>query len=168
MRKIGILAVVAIVATLEACGGGGGPTGPSGTDVTGTYAGSHAFSVTLNGSTVSFSCTGTFVVSQASGGTISGTLTLDPCSQLDITETSSLPFTGTYSNGTLTFTVAGQDQFIQAFASQGCTITQVDDAFAGTLANGRVQATFDAAATCESSDFNGDIQFTWTVDMTRP
>ncbi len=137
-----------------------GTTGPGATF---RYSGNHTITIVQGNSSISVECT-LAISTNAEQGAFTGTLTLDPCGALELTETINIAIQGTITGQTVTFTFPLLSQFVDGFEDQtSCTATRVDGGFAGTVVSGRIQAAFTADFTCEE----GPGSLTWTVDVTK-
>lgn len=168
MRATRIPALVAALAVV-ACNGDGGPTGTDATpDVRGTYEATHTFTVILGGLESNAICTGTVQISRSSDGEIAGTVTIAPCEIPGATEPLALttPMSGTITMlGQISFTLLGQEGIVSGFEEAGCTVTRIDDAFAGSVQGTMLTATLTAEATCEEGV--GEFDIAWRIEGTR-
>jgi hypothetical protein len=158
-RTLGLV-LLAIAAT--ACDGSG-PSGSSGSEFEGRYTGTHRFS--FGGVVADITCTGSVVIINVSGTAMTGTLTLDPCQGFDTTG-GTIPISGTLAgSGSLSFTIPGQEQFVEDVSAAGCNVTRVDPAFSGAVVNQNLDAAFTATVVCPPEP--AEIPFAWQVDMTK-
>src|SRR5918996_4323775 len=107
VRMLGL--VLTIIAA--ACDGGG-PSGTPGSGFEGRYTGAHRFS--FGGVSPDINCTGSVVIVDVRGTTLSGTLTIDPCPQLQSPNTVTTVISGTISSsGSMSFTIPGLEAFVE-------------------------------------------------------
>lgn len=163
MRATRSIAVLAVLAVALACGGGdggGGPTGP--VTVTGTYEGTHSFSL----GPVPFDqpCEGRVTIGQQSGASFTGTLTVDNtgiCADFG----DSGAITGTVEGNQVRFDLDGFG-IEELLAGIGCVPTQPESLFIGRLEGDRLTVTLSRDFTCPDQGIPS-VTVTWSIDATR-
>jgi hypothetical protein len=154
------LVTLAVVAA--ACGGSG-PSGPGG-DVE-RYGGNHRFTFTIEGVPFEFVCTGSLVIIEVRGTTLTGTMTIDPSSAQCASLAGTTSISGTLaSNGTITFATPDQDELADSFeVSTGCSVSRIDEAFTGSLQNRQVDVSFTLTGQCPE----GQVDIVWRIVMVK-
>lgn len=152
-----------VLAAVLAAACSSGPSGPSG-GTAGRYSGIHSFTITAEGNPEIFNCGGRLVISNVTGSTVTGTLTLNACPPF-LAQTGTTTLSGTFIDGQLTVTIPNLSLFTEFFADEGCTVTRLDPGWTGTLQGGRIDVRFTASFTCPTTV--GTNQFVWRIDMQK-
>lgn len=149
---------------LAACSEDGSPTGGEGGDgtaVEGIYTGT--FSVTLSG--IRVDCPGSVTITNQSGASFSGTLSVGVCGEFITDPLPPVPISGTVDqNGQTTFSFSSGDIEELLGDLQDCEIVRIDDGFVGVFAGNNLTATLSGDLNCAGI---GQIAVALSVNANR-
>ncbi len=160
MRMRALLAL-GILGSACGGGGGGGPIAPP-VSVTGTYAVEHTF--LLEGLPITEQpCTGTLEISEQTGNTFSGTVTLDP-----VGECAGIggegQVSGTLGGSQVSLTISGIDDPLAALQ---CAITGGVAAHTGTISSTTISVSRQIEGSCTIGGETIDVQVVWQIEGTK-
>ncbi|HEY7472343.1 MAG TPA: hypothetical protein VIE68_08350 [Gemmatimonadota bacterium] len=151
-----------VIATVLACGGGGGgnPMGPPAANVVGHYSITHRGTLTGLGEVAS--CPGDLDITNQTGNSFSGTITIT-----DTEECHGIAGSGTISGtvtsgGALDFTITISN-LEMLLAAIGCEIVGGDPTFTGTAGTAGISASRTIALRCEIEGGPLDTNFEYMI-----
>lgn len=153
--------VLSLVTAFLACGGGDAPTSvPSIPDVAGQYQGTWTAEAESGGQQASNTCPGNITIDSQSGNDISGSFLIDAAGDCTEVETGTVDGSVNQSGGVSFTATNSQGSALDEFASQGCTVVAGDDAFAGSVDGGVLEASAGATLSCTTSSGTVDVDVT--------